>query len=257
MYESCAEVSWGKRPRGRTHQATASRRVGSSRRRSRHTGRRESEERRGLRRFGQGVRPGGGDDWRTACGTTDTTGMNAAIRIIVGSAVVALGFMLPGATRSGAGEPCGACRQHVGGPCAGCRQHGGGRDYGTTGCGPRYWGAVYEDPHCVDPCDSCGRWRGCNGARQLPDMLAPWQLPPGRGFLSGEQVGYAPGPCRSCGPGSSAGPCGTCGPCGNSLLAKHAAKPCRSIYADLRPDFSALRPDFTAWGHWVGSVWPW
>ena len=44
--------------------------------------------------------------------------------------------------------------------------------------------------------------RGCNGAQELPEMLAPWQLPPCRGFRSAADVGYAGngggGPCLEC-----------------------------------------------------------
>lgn len=67
--------------------------------------------------------------------------------------------------------------------------------YGDTGCGPRYC----MPPTHIDPCDSCNRWRGCNGVREMPDLLAPWQLPPGRGFRSAEQVGYdTRGTCQEC-----------------------------------------------------------
>ena len=82
--------------------------------------------------------------------------------------------------------------------CRGCR--GATTPCGDTGCGPRYHGAVHEEPNTPDPCDACNRWRGCNGVRQSADMLAPWQLPPGRGFQSPEQVGWWGGPCRTCGP---------------------------------------------------------
>lgn len=74
------------------------------------------------------------------------------------------------------------------GPCGGAAH--ASTPYGDLGCGPKYCGAVHDDPCGVDPCDSCNRWRGCNGARQSPDMLAPWQLPPGRGFQTAAQVGY-------------------------------------------------------------------
>lgn len=90
------------------------------------------------------------------------------------------------------GQPCG-CRPTTGGAKTPC---------GDTGCGPRYWNAVHDEVWLPDPCDACNRWYGCNGARQMPDMLAPWQLPPGRGFMSAEDVGYrAPGPCTTCRPG--------------------------------------------------------
>ena len=70
---------------------------------------------------------------------------------------------------------------------------------GDTGCGPRYRGEKHE-PSRPDPCDACNRWRGCNGAREMPEMLAPWQLPPGRGFQPPAACGYRAGPCRECGP---------------------------------------------------------
>jgi hypothetical protein len=82
--------------------------------------------------------------------------------------------------------------------CRGCR--GAAASWGGTGCGPRYHGAVHEEPNTPDPCDHCVRWRGCNNARQMPDMLAPWQLPPGRGFQTAEQMGWRSGPCTTCGP---------------------------------------------------------
>jgi hypothetical protein len=191
--------------------------------------------------------------------TTDTSGMNRSIRMIVPRlaagvvSLVALLALLLGAVPASAGEPCG--------PCRGCGHTAGGHDYGGTGCGPRYWGAVREDPHCVDPCDGCVRWRGCHGGRQAPDMLVPWQLPPGRGFLTAEQVGWRLGPCRTCGPGSSAAPCGSCGPCGNSLRAKHAvARPWRPVIDDVRPyvgEWGDWRPDLGPLGSWAGGLWPW
>ena len=84
---------------------------------------------------------------------------------------------------------------------AGCPPTAGGAAWCGPQCGPRYRGEIFE-PSRPDPCDACGRWRGCNGLRESPDMLAPWQLPPGRGFQSAAQVGYDEGcgRCRSCGP---------------------------------------------------------
>jgi hypothetical protein len=82
--------------------------------------------------------------------------------------------------------------------CPTCGPGAGGSPYGNTGCGRRYCGEKHE-PSCPDPCDACARWRGCNGATQGPDMLAPWQLPPGRGFMTAEQVGYDTRPsCQRC-----------------------------------------------------------
>ncbi|MEO1993284.1 MAG: hypothetical protein ABGW78_15195 [Pirellulales bacterium] len=62
--------------------------------------------------------------------------------------------------------------------------------YGNTGCGPRYWGAVPEEGRCPDPCDKCNRWRTCYGSMPGSDLLAPWQMPPGRGFMPPEYLGY-------------------------------------------------------------------
>jgi len=120
--------------------------------------------------------------------TTDTPGMmRAFLTLVCASSVLAV-------AAAHAGDHGHAC-----GPTA------GGSAWCGTGCGPRYCGEKHE-PSCPDPCDACNRWRGCNGAREMPDMLAPWQLPPGRGFRSGTDVGYWPGPCGECG--------GGCGPCG-------------------------------------------
>lgn len=71
---------------------------------------------------------------------------------------------------------------------------------GATGCGPRYWGARFEEPPGPDPCDRCGHWRGCGGLR-APERLAPWQLPPGCGF---ELPPAAPAPCAHCAAGCRA-----------------------------------------------------
>lgn len=108
--------------------------------------------------------------------------------IIVAGAVTA-GLMLAAVTSAHAGHPF---------HCPTCGPGSGGSPYGNTGCGPRYCGEKHE-PSCPDPCDACARWRGCNGARQAPDMLAPWQLPPGRGFMTAEQLGYDTRPsCHRC-----------------------------------------------------------
>ena len=94
---------------------------------------------------------------------------------------------------------------HAGDHRQACGPTAAGSAWCGTGCGPRYCGEKHE-PSCPDPCDACNRWHGCNGARQMPDMLAPWQMPPGRGFRSPTELGYWPGPCGECG--------GSCGPCG-------------------------------------------
>ncbi|MCE9632520.1 MAG: hypothetical protein K8S94_17685 [Planctomycetia bacterium] len=117
-------------------------------------------------------------------------------RITVGLMVLVVASIVVSAAAR-AGDPCGKC--------VACKKTAAGDEtpYGDTGCGPRYCGAVHEEPWCPDPCDRCARWRGCNGTRQGPEKLAPWQLPPGRGFQSGEDVGYfAPrcGECQTCGP---------------------------------------------------------
>jgi hypothetical protein len=105
------------------------------------------------------------------------TGMRV---IVAGLAAVAAATVVAGEPVRGA-RPCG--------PCGGAA--GATTPYGDTGCGPRYCGAIHDDPCGVDPCDSCNRWRGCNGAREQPELLAPWQLPPGRGFQNAAEVGYA------------------------------------------------------------------
>ena len=74
--------------------------------------------------------------------------------------------------------------------CPSCGPGAGGSPYGNSGCGRRFWGAVHEEGWCPDPCDHCARWRGCPGAMPGLDTLAPWQLPPGRGFVSPEHMGY-------------------------------------------------------------------
>ncbi len=70
---------------------------------------------------------------------------------------------------------------------------------GSQGCGRRYWGPRAEEPCGPDPCDTCNRWRDCNGVSRGPDLLAPWQLPPGRGFMTPGEVGYiTEDPCNEC-----------------------------------------------------------
>lgn len=118
--------------------------------------------------------------------TTDTLGMKL---FVVQLGAVILAAAVTGGI-AGAGGPCGACRA-------------GGTPYDGTGCGPKVYGPVREPFGPIDQCDACARFRGCNGYRQLPEMLAPWQLPPGRGFQPPEAFGYHAGPCdecESCGP---------------------------------------------------------
>ena len=115
--------------------------------------------------------------------------MKSTLRLCVMLLVLGCGIAIV-ATPAAAAElkkgrgPCGAC-----GPCGGAS--GMTTPYGDTGCGRRYCGAKHDDPCGTDPCDACNRWRGCNGAHERPDMLAPWQLPPGCGFQTAAQVGYA------------------------------------------------------------------
>lgn len=92
----------------------------------------------------------------------------------------------------------------AGGPCVPCRKTAAGSEtpFGDTGCGPRYCGAKHDECWAPDACDACGRWQGCNGVRQSPEKFPPWQLPPGRGFQNGQDVGYraACGSCNPCAP---------------------------------------------------------
>ena len=93
----------------------------------------------------------------------------------------------------------------AGGPCHACRGATAAHEpYTGSGCGPRVWGPCHEPVGPIDQCDECARFRGCNGYRQMPEWLAPWQLPPGRGFRPPEAHGYQPGPCAEC---------AACGPC--------------------------------------------
>lgn len=110
-------------------------------------------------------------------------------RIILGLALLSAVSL---ASVAAAGTPCGHCSH--------CKRTAAGDEtpYGDTGCGPRYCGAKHEECWAPDPCDACARWKGCNGARQMPEKLAPWQLPPGRGFQSGQDVGYRSAPCGTC-----------------------------------------------------------
>ena len=103
------------------------------------------------------------------------------------AALVALGAGGPGM----AGDHCRNCGRTAGGQTT---------PYGDTGCGPRYWGAWHDEPRTPDPCDACNRWRDCHGGREMPEAVAPWQLPPGRGFVAPAALGYRPVRCTSCGP---------------------------------------------------------
>ncbi|MFM7107684.1 MAG: hypothetical protein ACKOZU_03640 [Planctomycetaceae bacterium] len=100
----------------------------------------------------------------------------------VGAAILAI--VMGGAAV--AGDRCPVCRGV------------GGAPYRGTGCGPKVYGPVREPVGPIDQCDACGAFHGCDGYRQLPDLLAPWQLPPGRGFQPPEAFGYLSGPCAEC-----------------------------------------------------------
>jgi hypothetical protein len=129
---------------------------------------------------------------------TETIGMKSTLRFCVMLLVVGCGMAMasfPAAAAELLKKPCHSC-----GPCGGAG--GTVTPYGDTGCGPRYCGAKHDELCGPDPCDACNRWRGCNGAHERPDVLAPWQLPPGRGFQTAADVGYAGngggGACLEC-----------------------------------------------------------
>jgi len=126
---------------------------------------------------------------------TETTGMKSTLRFCVMLLVVGCGMASLPAAAAELKKPCHSC-----GPCGGAG--GTVTPYGDTGCGPRYCGAKHDELCGPDPCDACNRWRGCNGAYERPDMLAPWQLPPGRGFQTAAEIGYAGngggGACLEC-----------------------------------------------------------
>lgn len=89
----------------------------------------------------------------------------------------------------------------AGWPCPVARS-AGGETFAGSGCGPRVYGPCHEPVGPIDQCDACARFRGCHGYRQLPELLAPWQLPPGRGFQPPEALGYLPdssADCAACG----------------------------------------------------------
>ena len=100
---------------------------------------------------------------------------------------------------------------HAAGHCRHCGGNAAGQatPYRDSGYGAKYC----EPEHWQDPCDACGRWLGCHGARQSPDMLAPWQRHPGCGFVSPAEMGYTC-PLGVCGYGAPCGGCSSVGPCG-------------------------------------------
>ena len=119
-------------------------------------------------------------------------------RILILSASLLLGIVFAAVAAAG-GPHCGRCGGTAAGesyPCA------------DAGCGPRYCGP-WHGP--CDPCDGCNRWVGANGARQGPELLAPWQLPPGRGFTAPADLGYQR-PIGVCGEGGPCAACDTCPP---------------------------------------------
>jgi hypothetical protein len=142
-----------------------------------------------------------GRSWRSRSDSrTETTGMKSTLRLCVVLVLIGCGIASV-SLNAAASELKKGC-----GPCSSCGPCGGGAGsvtpYGDMGCGPRYCGAKHDEPWSPDPCDGCNRWRGCNGAQERQDMLAPWQLPPCRGFQTAADVGYAGngggGPCNEC-----------------------------------------------------------
>lgn len=118
---------------------------------------------------------------------------SAQQRIVLGIVLVALLICSLGqfVSTASAGE-CRKCKGPYGGKTSPC---------GDTGCGPRYWGAFCDEPFSPDPCNCRNEWAG--GCFQSPslDLLAPWQMPPGKGFWSPKQCGYATEcACQTCGP---------------------------------------------------------
>jgi len=118
-------------------------------------------------------------------------------RIIVLTTSLVAGIVFA-AIASAAGHHCGRCGGTAAGTTYPCRD---------AGCGPRFCGPE----HWQDPCDGCGRWIGCNGVTQGPEMLAPWQLPPGRGFTKPSDLGYQR-PIGVCGEGAVCQECESCDP---------------------------------------------
>jgi len=152
----------------------------------------------------QTLRPGGGRGRAGWGGMTDTSGMRN--RTVRSRCLILAASLLAGivaAVAVAGGHHCGRC---------GGTEAGTPYPYGDMGCGPRYCGPE----HWRDPCDACGRWIGGHGSRQPPEMLAPWQLPPGRGFTPPAALGYQR-PIGVCGEGAPCGPCqagGECHACG-------------------------------------------
>lgn len=86
----------------------------------------------------------------------------------------------------------------AGGHCHACRGSAAHAAFDGPVCGPRVYGPCHEPVGPIDQCDACARFAGCEGYRQMPELLAPWQLPPGRGFRPAESFGYMSGPCGEC-----------------------------------------------------------
>jgi hypothetical protein len=126
-------------------------------------------------------------------GATDTTGMRFAC-VRVAAAVLAVTVW--------------ASAVEAGWPWHRDRCQPAGTSFDDTGCGPRVYGPCHEPVGPVDQCDACARFSGCEGYRQRPEILAPWQLPPGRGFQPPENFGYLPTACAEC---------AACGPRGQWL----------------------------------------
>ena len=110
------------------------------------------------------------------------------------NAVGKLGGMIVAVVGMGGVAAAGGWCRH----CDDCRRTAAGESYDGTGCGPRVYGPAHEPVGPIDQCDACARFAGCEGYRQTPELLAPWQLPPGRGFRPPEAFGYWTGPCGDC-----------------------------------------------------------
>ena len=129
------------------------------------------------------------------CPLVDTSCMNSNTRQLLLRFALMAGFSA-GGVFSQAADGCRHCVNQ------GALSGGQKTACGETGCGPRYWGAFWDEPNCPDPCDCRNQWRGGQFKSPSLDLLARWQLPPGKGFRSPEQCGYATeGHCHSCGHG--------------------------------------------------------